>query len=156
MSNPKLTLRQVSSCDTVAYVARLMLLFAWLMLFALILYIAAGGKKPVESPGEIALGMTVLTAAFLLVIAVRRNSLSRLAAEGIPVSAELFHTSHYQFFMTLGLHYMWRGVAMKKTVQIPYGSATRFIEGREQVILIIDRDDPRRFIIGDIYSPDTP
>ena len=155
MSSPKLTLIQVSSRDTVAYVARLMLIFAWTILLALPLFIAASGKKSQESPGEIALGMAVITAAYLLIIVVRRKSLSRLAAEGTPVPAELYHASHYQFFLTLGFHYTWRGQTMKKMVQVPYGKATRFMEGREQAILIVDKDKPRRFVIGDLYGVKT-
>ena len=153
MSSRKLTLKQVSSCDTVAFVARLMLFFVWLMLFAMILFIAAGGKRPKESPSEIALGMAFLSAVFLMIIVVRRNSLSRLTAKGTSVQAELYLASHYQFFMTLGFHYVWRGQAIKRTVQIPYVKATRFIEDRKQVVLIVDQDDPRRFIIGDLYVP---
>jgi len=155
VSDKKLTLWQVSSRDNIAFVARLMLMFAWLMLIIFILYIAAGGEKPKESPGEIALGMGLITAAYLLIITARRNRLGRLAREGVPVQAELFHTSHYQFFMALGFNYTWHGVSMKKRVQIPYGSATRFMEDRKQAVLIIDRDNPRRFVIGDLYAPDS-
>jgi hypothetical protein len=152
MKSKTVTLWQVSSRDTVAFVARLLLFFVWLVLLAVIVYVNLGGKKPEESPAEIAFIMASFTAAFLLVIQVRRTKIEKLLKKGTQVTAELVHYSRFQFFTTVGVHFTWRGRLEKKMVQFPSVRTTRILKNRERVVLMVDQDDPGRLIIRELYE----
>jgi hypothetical protein len=114
--------------------------------------IAAGEQKPKESPGEIALGMVFITVALLMVIVIRRNSISRSLSAWSPARAQIFHSAHVQFFITVGLLYTWRNKELKRTVQVPAGKATKFLVDRKEVTLLVNPDNPRRIIIGELYG----
>jgi hypothetical protein len=146
------TLRQVSSCDTVAFVARLLLIFVWLLPLATAVYMGLGGKKPEESPAEILFIMASLSAGFLLVILARRAQVEKLVREGISVRAAISHYSRYQFFINIGVDFIWRGELKKRMVQIPATSATGILKNREEVTLMIDPEDYRRLVFKELYT----
>ena len=148
----KITLMEVSSRDGIAFTARLMIIMTWLMIIAISFSIAAGGQKPKESPGEILLGMVFITAVLLMVIAIRRNTIYRRLSTSTPVPAKIFHSAQVQFFITVGLLYEWRGRELKRTIQVPAGKATKFLVDREEVTLLVDRENPRKVIIGEVYQ----
>ena len=148
----KISLMEVSSRDGIAFTAKLFIIMTWLILITIGVSIAAGGRKPKESPLEIALGMAFITAAFLMVIVIRRNSIARSLSAWTPARAEIFHSAHVQFFITVGLLYSWRGREYKRTLQVPAGKATKFLVDRKEVTLLVDPDNPRRIIIGEIYG----
>ena len=148
----KISLMEVSSRDGIAFTAKLFIIMTWLMMATIGVSIAAGGRKPKESPVEIALGMAFITAAFLMVIVIRRNSISRSLSAWTPARAQIFHSAHVQFFITVGLLYEWRGRELKRTVQVPAGKATKFLVDRKEVTLLVDPDKPRRVIIGEVYG----
>jgi len=143
---------KVSSRDAIAFTAKLFIIMTWLMMLTIGISIAAGGRKPKETPGEIALGMAFITAALLTVIVIRRNSISRSLSAWTPARAEIFHSSHVQFFITVGLLYTWRGKELKRTVQVPAGKTTKFLVDRKEVTLLVDPERPRRIIIGELYG----
>ena len=151
-SGRKISLMEVSSRDGIAFTARLLIIMTWLMIIVIGVSIAAGEQKPKESPGEIALGMAFITATFLMVIVIRRNSIARSLSAWTPARAEIFHSAHVQFFITVGLLYSWRGREYKRTLQVPAGKATKFLVDRKEVTLLLDPDNPRRIIIGELYG----
>ena len=151
-SGRKISLMEVSSRDGIAFTAKLFIIMTWLMMMVIVFSIAAGEQKPKESPGEIALGMAFITAALLMVIVVRRNSIVRSLSAWSPARAQIYHSAHVQFFITVGLLYTWRGKELKRTVQVPAGKATKFLVDRNEVTLLVNPDNPRRIIIGEIYG----
>ena len=151
-SGRKISLMEVSSRDGIAFTARLLIIMTWLMIIVIGVSIAAGEQKPKESPGEIALGMAFITAALLMVIVVRRNSIARSLSAWSPARAQIYHSAHVQFFITVGLLYTWRGKELKRTVQVPAGKATKFLVDRKDVTILVDPDSPRRIIIGELYG----
>jgi hypothetical protein len=148
----KISLMEVSSRDAVTFTAKLLIIMTWLMMITIGVSIAAGGRKPKESPVEIALGMAFITVALLMVIVIRRKSIARSLSTWSPVRAEIFHSAHVQFFITVGLLYSWRDKEFKRTVQVPAGKATKFLVDRKEVTLLVDPDNPRRVVIGEIYG----
>jgi len=148
----KLTLMQVSSRDGLAFTARLLLVMIWLMLLAIAYAVYSGGQRPKESPQEIILGMVLITAALTMVLVIRRNEINRRLSRSIPVPARIYHSAHVQFFITVGLLYEWHGREMKRTVQVPAGKSTKFLKEREEVILLVDPEDPKKVMIGDLYN----
>ena len=151
-SKRKISLMEVSSRDGIAFTAKLLIIMTWLMMITIGVSIAAGGRKPKESPVEIALGMAFITAAFLMIIVVRRNSIARSLSAWSPARAEIYHSAHVQFFITVGLLYEWRDSELKRTVQVPAGKATKFLVDRKEVTLLVDPDNPRRIVIGELYG----
>ena len=151
-SGRKISLMEVSSRDGIAFTAKLFIIMTWLILITIGVSIAAGGRKPKESPLEIALGMAFITAAFLMVIVIRRNSIARSLSAWTPARAQIFHSAHVQFFITVGFLYSWRGKELKRTLQVPAGKATKFLVDRKEVTLLVDPDNPRRIIIGELYG----
>ena len=97
-------------------------------------------------------GMTVITAALLMVIVIRRNIINTRLGTWRQVQGVIFHSVRVQFFITVGLLYTWHGREMKQTVQVPSGKATRFLVDRKEVTLFVDPDRPGRLIIGDLYG----
>jgi hypothetical protein len=143
---------EVSSRDAIAFTAKLLIIMTWLMMLTIGISIAAGGRKPKESPAELALGIAFITATLLMVVVIRRNSINRRLTAWTPVQAKIFHSAHVQFFITLGFLYSWRGSEMKRTVQVPAGKATKLLVDREEVTLLVDPENPRRVIIGEVYG----
>jgi hypothetical protein len=152
MKNRLVTLRQVSSCDTVAFVARLLLIFTWIVLLLMVGFMATGAKKPEESPAEIAFIMACFSTAFLLVILARRAKVEKLIRDGTPAPATLNHYSHYLFFITVGVDFNWREEPKKRMVQLPAAGVTGVLKNREHVTLMIDPEDHRRLIIKELYA----
>jgi hypothetical protein len=142
---------QVSSRDAIAFTAKLMIVMIWFMMAVIVISIATGGRMPKESPGEIALGMAFITTALLMIIVVRRNAVNRRLSAWKPVTAKIYHSSHVQFFITVGLLYKWRGKELKRTIQVPGGKARKFLVDREEVTVLVDPEKPRRIIIEGIY-----
>lgn len=151
-SERRISLMEVSSRDAIAFTAKLFIIMTWLMMVVIVISIAAGEQKPNESPGEIALGMAFITAALLMIIVIRRNSISRRVNTWTPVQAKIYHSAHVQFFITVGLLYTWRDKELKRTVQVPAGKATKFLVDRKEVTLLVNPDNPRRIIIGELYG----
>ena len=147
----RVTLLEVSSRDAIAFTAKLLIIMTWLMIIAIAFAVSSGGQKPKESPGEIALGMAVITAALLLVIVIRRNIISRRLSTWRPVQAKIFHSAHVQLFITVGLLYYWHGKELKRTIQVPAGKATKFLNDRKEVTVLVDPEKPRRVVFGEVY-----
>jgi hypothetical protein len=148
----KINLMEVSSRDGIAFTARLLIIMSWFMMLVIGIFIAAGEQKPKESPGEIALGMAFVTAALLTVIVIRRNTSNQRLSTWTPARAEVFHSTQVQFFITVGFLYTWRGKELKRSIQVPAGKATRFLLDRKEVTLLVDPENPRRFITGEVYG----
>jgi hypothetical protein len=143
---------EVSSRDAVAFTAKLLIIMTWLMMITIGVSMAMGGRKPKESPVEIALGIAFITAVLLMVIVIRRNRINQRLSTWTPVPAQIFHSAHVQFFITVGLLYEWRGREFKRTLQMPAGKATKFLVDRKEVTLLLDPDNPRRVVIGEVYG----
>ena len=152
MKNWRVTIRQVSSCDSVAFVARLLFILVWLVLFAVVVYVGLGGRKPAESPAEIAFIMASFTAAFILVILSRRAKIDRLMKSGTRVRAEVIGYSRFMFFVTVSVHFTWEDRPEKKMVQVPSGHSARALKDRKHVDLAVDPMDPGRFVIRELYE----
>lgn len=151
MNNGPVTIRQVSSCDTVAFVARLLLIFVWVASLIMLVYMNLGGSKPKESPAEIVFILACFTAAFMAVILARRAKVEKLVREGTPVPATLSRPSRFQFFITVGVNFKWRGESIKRVVQLPAVRATEAIRDMERFTLMVDPEDHRRFVIRELY-----
>ncbi len=148
----KISLMEISSRDAVAFTSRLLIIMTWLMMAVIVISIVAGERMPKESPVEIALGMAFITAALLMVIVIRRNTISRRLSAWTPTQAQIYHSAHVQFFITVGLLYEGRGRELKRTVQVPAGKATKFLVEQKEVTILVDPDNPRRIIIGEVYG----
>ena len=152
MKSKTVTIWRVSSCDSVAFVARLLLIFVWLVLLAVIFYVSLGGRRPAESPTEIAFIMASFTAAFLIVILSRRTKIDRLMRNGIQVKAELVDYSCFQLFITVTVNFTFQGRLEKKMVQVPSGRSVRGLKDRKHVNLTVDPEDPGRLVIIELYE----
>ena len=151
MNGKSITLRQVSSCDTVAFVARTLLISVWVLLSAILIYARLSGRKPEESPAEIAFIMATFSAAFLAVILSRRAKVKRLVREGTPVRGAVSSCSRYQFFVNIGVDFTWRGQPVKRVIQLPAVSAATSIMSRGHVTLMVDPEHPQRMVIRELY-----
>jgi hypothetical protein len=96
----------------------------------------------------VVIGLTIILLALL---AWRCWLITRIFAEGVEKQADVQQVTFSRERGRLLVSFIWEGRPLQKNSLIPKNNYTQTIQEGQQIAIMVDRDDPRRAFVRDLY-----
>ena len=138
------TILRIIDSDYTAAMAILLLIIFWVLFW----FLAAIHLVDLQILRYVVIGLTIV---FLDLLAWRCWLITHIFAEGVEKQADVQQVSFFRERGRLLVSFIWEGRPLQKDSLIPKNNYTQTIQEGQQIAIMVDRDDPRRAFIRDLY-----
>lgn len=110
--------------------------------------------SPFETGVDVAVALRVLAVFFVILAVViwyRVRKINQVFDSGVEVMAEIVRIKTFRSNMSLFLKYEYQGQTFETKYDQTITGKTKAISKQKQLILVVDREDPKNFLPRDVY-----